>query len=63
MIYCLVFLKHRGRKVSLLVLRTYTENSVDERVVTAVTHRQPMTTEKYDVDVPITVKKEKKNKS
>ena len=46
----------------MLVLRTYTENSVDERVVTAVTHRQPMTTEKYDVDVPITVKTEKKNK-
>ena len=41
----------------MLVLRTYTENSVDERIVTAVTHRQPMTTEKYDVDVPITVKK------
>ena len=32
---------------------TYTVDTVDERIVAAVAHGQPMTAKKYDVDIMI----------
>ena len=40
-----------------IVFYTYTKNAINEWIVTAIRHRKPMATEKYDIDVPITEKK------
>ena len=39
------------------VFYTYTKNAINEWIVTAIRHGKPMATEKYDIDVPITEKK------
>ena len=46
----------RGRRPSL---ESYTVDSVDERIVTAVAHCQPMATKKDDVDVSVPEKNAK----
>ena len=41
-----------------IVFYTYTKNAINEWIVTAIRHGKPMAAEKYDIDIPITGKKQ-----